>query len=589
MYFVTRTLPFILAALFSVDSIAQNIVSNPTGSQTITQPTGTTFTVQGATNLQNLASLNNVLWVDGVKFKTLAVCYGALPTTGGTCMVPPNYTETLTSQLTMNIPGAGFRFTGPAQVTLASSAACGIDVRAGTNGAFIVSDTPYYLTPNSTALIYTGSGSALCVGDNASSSGTNTFVMRNIRVDISGGGTSSNKAVGVDLAHTAGCEVDGVNVIGNSQANTTQIGFVLNGTSARGFAGTCTFINTNEGAVNIGIQFTGTGTEAGNASTIINNVIFGLSGANSTCLDFQAGSSANLVIGGDCEGVTTALHFEGNSSDNQVWLRDETIAGNDVTFESGTAGNIVHMLVDSTKVSDMGTNNSVVSPRSWQENSYLWQQFANSYWGVANNVSGRSRLYMNTSNTFISAEGSGGVVFNGNSGTSGVLFYNGANTQVASIDGNGNAQFNTLSVSGAKSFRIDDPLDPERKYLYHASVESPDMKNIYDGVVTLGAKGTAVVKLPAYFEALNKDFRYQLTSIGNSAPVYVAREIKNNRFVIAGGRPGLKVSWQVTGIRHDAYANAHRMLVEQEKPAEVKISFPPEQPATTSLSTASLH
>ena len=31
------------------------------------------------------------------------------------------------------------------------------------------------------------------------------------------------------------------------------------------------------------------------------------------------------------------------------------------------------------------------------------------------------------------------------------------------------------------SFKIDHPLDPANKYLCHSFVESPDMKNIYDG------------------------------------------------------------------------------------------------------------
>jgi hypothetical protein len=125
----------------------------------------------------------------------------------------------------------------------------------------------------------------------------------------------------------------------------------------------------------------------------------------------------------------------------------------------------------------------------------------------------------------------------------------------------------TLSKS-AGSFKIDHPLDPENKYLSHSFVESPDMMNIYNGVVTLDAKGKATVKLPDYFEALNRDFRYQLTCLGAFAPVFVAGEIRHNSFRIAGGRPGLKVSWQITGVRHDAYANEHRIQVEEEKPAE---------------------
>jgi hypothetical protein len=129
-----------------------------------------------------------------------------------------------------------------------------------------------------------------------------------------------------------------------------------------------------------------------------------------------------------------------------------------------------------------------------------------------------------------------------------------------------------VNVTGAftaanKQFKIDHPLDPTNKYLYHTSVESPDMKNIYDGVVALDANGAAVVELPAYFQALNQDFRYQLTCIGGFAPIYIDQEIQANRFRIAGGKPGMKVSWQVTGIRHDAYAEQHRAPVEEDKPA----------------------
>ena len=115
------------------------------------------------------------------------------------------------------------------------------------------------------------------------------------------------------------------------------------------------------------------------------------------------------------------------------------------------------------------------------------------------------------------------------------------------------------------SFTIDHPLDPANKTLSHSFVESPDMKNIYDGIAVLDAAGRATVALPDWFEALNRDFRYQLTCVGGYAPVYVAKEITGNQFEIAGGAPGLKVSWQVTGIRHDAYADANRIVVEQDK------------------------
>ena len=90
-------------------------------------------------------------------------------------------------------------------------------------------------------------------------------------------------------------------------------------------------------------------------------------------------------------------------------------------------------------------------------------------------------------------------------------------------------------------------------------------RSIYDGVVTLNAKGEAIVSLPGWFEPLNKDFRYQLTSIGEYAPVYVAQKVSNNQFKIPGGKPGMEISWQVTGIRKDPFANAHRIPVEEDK------------------------
>ncbi|MCC6337472.1 MAG: hypothetical protein IT380_26175 [Myxococcales bacterium] len=121
--------------------------------------------------------------------------------------------------------------------------------------------------------------------------------------------------------------------------------------------------------------------------------------------------------------------------------------------------------------------------------------------------------------------------------------------------------------ASAKNFRIDHPQDPANKILQHVSVESDDYKTIYDGVVHLDASGRATVPLPSWFESLNRDFRYQLTPIGAPASLFVQSEVQGGSFSIAGGPPNMKVSWQVTGLRKDAYANANPFQVEVQKSA----------------------
>lgn len=116
-----------------------------------------------------------------------------------------------------------------------------------------------------------------------------------------------------------------------------------------------------------------------------------------------------------------------------------------------------------------------------------------------------------------------------------------------------------------KLFQIDHPLDPANKFLNHSCVESDEMKNVYDGVAFCDSKGEAWISMPNWFEALNGQFRYQLTCIGGYAPVYISQKLQNGRFKIAGGSPGLEVSWQVTGVRKDAYAQANPLVVEEAK------------------------
>jgi hypothetical protein len=152
------------------------------------------------------------------------------------------------------------------------------------------------------------------------------------------------------------------------------------------------------------------------------------------------------------------------------------------------------------------------------------------------------------------------------------LFFERCNTGVAgtwetemALSPNGNLYVRGTFSKASSNFLIDHPLDPKNKVLRHSCTESPEMTNIYRGTEVFDGNGEATVNLPPYFEALNRDYTYQFTTIGGYAPVYVKEEIKNNKFVIAGGKPGIKVCWLVTGVRQDAYALKHPIVVEENK------------------------
>jgi hypothetical protein len=123
-----------------------------------------------------------------------------------------------------------------------------------------------------------------------------------------------------------------------------------------------------------------------------------------------------------------------------------------------------------------------------------------------------------------------------------------------------------LTVSGTKNFRIDHPLDPANEYLNHFSIESNEVLNIYRGTAAFDENGNAVVQLPEWFDAVNRNASYQLTPIGGYAPIFIAEKITSGRFVIGGGQAGMEVSWAVYAERNDPYLQQHPEARQVEEP-----------------------
>jgi hypothetical protein len=131
----------------------------------------------------------------------------------------------------------------------------------------------------------------------------------------------------------------------------------------------------------------------------------------------------------------------------------------------------------------------------------------------------------------------------------------------------GNGRF---AASGTKSFLIDHPRDPANKMLAHYCTEGNQPLNAYSGNATTDGTSSVWVSLPEYVEDINRDFRYQLTVIGDFAQAIIGSEVKNGKFQIKTSKPNVKVSWRVEGVRNDNFVQEMGAPDEIQKPANWK-------------------
>ncbi|MFD3167136.1 hypothetical protein [Herpetosiphon sp. NSE202] len=368
-------------------------------------------------------------------------------------------------------------------------------------------------------------------------------------------GTSGNGLAGYGTT-------SGVYGEGTSQSNET---YGVYGTTGSSSTSASAVYGRNNGA-GIGVHGMSTGYDgvAGESTNILGNGVRGVANNGPAAYGVWGLSTNGRGVVGN---TTSGIGVSGESV-SSIGVSGRSTSGsgvygfsNDALGVSGASSNWVGVqgIGADTGVRGFSTDNSGVWGQSENGSGILGVSGGNyaSVWGFTSSHNTAVQGQQIESGTGNGVEGiavsGNGIVGISQSGYAG-MFYGSVNV--------------TGAINAAvKNFRIDHPLDPANQYLQHASVESDAMKTIYDGVAVLDRDGKAVVKLPDWFEALNGDFRYQLTALNAPGPgLYIAAEIKQNQFTIAGGSAGSKVSWQVTGIRHDPYAVANPLQVEVTKP-----------------------
>jgi trimeric autotransporter adhesin len=373
-------------------------------------------------------------------------------------------------------------------------------------------------TPAETGLKVAKNGQIMfAAGQTFPGTGTGTITGITAGTDLTGGGTSGKVTLNVNTSalNAAYARLTAPNTF---TANQTVNGS-LSATTAAGGATTISATSTN------GVAVAGTDTTDGYGIFGQSDTGFGVYGGSVTFPGVSGGSSNNPGVSGfseNAQGVQgqslSTIGVEGDSSSTSsygVYGSNSASSGGYGVYGTGYDG-----------VVGSGTNFGAAGLSSTSG--------AGVY--AYNNSTGDALFAQNTTGGY-------------------AAFFDGP----VDVDG---AFTNAVGVT-----KMDDPTDPANKYLYHSSVESSEMMNIYSGNVTTDAEGNATVQMPDWFEALNRDFRYQLTAMGQAAQAYISSELHNRQFSIKTDKPNVKVSWQITGVRQDTWANAHRIPVEAEKPA----------------------
>ena len=394
------------------------------------------------------------------------------------------------------------------------------------SGTGTQAETGLYFNPNGT--IHFASGQTF---DLTSSSGTAIDGNSTSGTGVQG---NSSSAIGVGGSSTAG-----VGVFGSSNSNYGVRGTSNTGSGIYGL----TSANTNNTAGVLGVAFSGNDSGFGGISGVwgdsYNHV--GLLGTSDLQAGVQGLSSTSAGVQGTSSQSVGGLFAGGVSSNGGVGSPGLQASGGSATISDGVGG------------------------------------IGGIFFGGSGNHTGASGVEGSggTSNT---SAGNGGAFYGSNTddvsglaGT-GVFAQYGANTQNSENDGyaayfTGTVEVNGTLYANTKDFQIDHPTDPANKYLYHSTIESSEMVNIYSGNVVTDELGIATVQLPAWFESLNGDLRYQLTVVGRKAQAWISQEVSSGKFQIASDATHVKVSWQITGVRQDAYAKAHPLIVEKEKSA----------------------
>ena len=389
--------------------------------------------------------------------------------------------------------------------------------------------------------------------------GTGSITLSTNTATSGGGGVSMGSNVGVGQTGVNGLS----NTLVASTGNVTSSSYTAVASAGAASKGSNTIVSG------------GTGQAFGETNTIVAPGANAF-GTNNTVVGVGAGSTSTGATWTVVSGSGSAIGEQFTVTSGNPTPAPQTVMGvsanvnaTGITTSANAAAAVANPAGDFTSNGGQGVHSSVI------------KGYTNPFWGspIAQGIVGDATT---SGAGIVQQQGVLGVGANGsnfNWGVYGVIQGPAGSSNNAAVIGldqinvaNSYAGFfvGKMTATGTKLFTIDHPLDPANKILHHAAVESNEVLNMYSGNITTDANGFATVNMPDYFEALNKDFRYQLTVVGTFAQAIVKSKVSNNKFIIQTNQPNIEVSWEVKGVRNDAWMRDNPMVVEETKSNDAK-------------------
>jgi hypothetical protein len=396
------------------------------------------------TAANTFSNFNGLVWVDGVKYTTIAAAYATI--SAGQCIVlPPNYTETLTANLTFSTDNTCVLAFGRATIT---QGAFQVIVSAGLHGFYMASLSPMGPQSNSTqtgqiAFVgYTGTAEAFKVG--AAGSDTVNIDLRNVYVKLTSAGAG---AIGFAMYRTLISYLEHDSVFTNGNAN-NQICYLYDakdGTSIHKMQ-MQDFCETGVGSATgtIGLRQTGNIQNSGGAGWVKGGdyTLMGAGIAGTVCFDILTGDTWALD-NPSCENSNVALHVASTQAVAVTgYVRADSTVTTPVVFDAGSQANKVFVQNNNTPT-DNGTNNSIEFPSLNQVNTRFWRIIANSTDYVVQNFGSSINVAdFGASNTFFRNPGGGAFSLASNPPL---------HTQFCNQSNLNCLQFNTNSLTASRS------------------------------------------------------------------------------------------------------------------------------------------